>query len=313
VSTTRTPAPLPARTTVRTRLGRRTGMPATTPDGGQALRPDRKRRSRWYDLGGVLIFVVMAFPVYWMLVSAFRPGREIRSYDQKLWPNSLTLEGFRSAIGANFFWTSVRNSLLITSLTVLAAMLLALLAAFAIGRFQFYGKRPLLIVLVLIQLLPPIAMLIPLYLQINKMGGLNQYWSLIVVYTVAALPFSVWMLRGFIINIPKDLEESAMVDGCTRMGAFWRVVFPLIGPGLAATSVFTLVNTWNEYLFAYVIMQDNDRWPLPVWVMSMTTQRGTNFGALMAASVLIALPVVIFFMIVQKKMAAGLTSGAVKG
>jgi N,N'-diacetylchitobiose transport system permease protein len=312
VSTTRTRAPLPARTTARTRFGRRTALP-TTPDGRQELRPERKRRSRWYNVGGLLVFVVMAFPVYWMLVSAFRPGREIRSYDQKLWPTSVTLEGFRSAVSANFFWSSVRNSLVITSLTVLAAMLLALLAAFAIGRFQFYGKRPLLIVLVLIQLLPPIAMLIPLYLQINRMGGLNQYWSLIVVYTVAALPFSVWMLRGFIINIPKDLEESAMVDGCTRMGAFWRVVFPLIGPGLAATSVFALVNTWNEYLFAYVIMQDNDRWPLPVWVMSMTTQRGTNFGALMAASVLIALPVVIFFMIVQKKMAAGLTSGAVKG
>jgi N,N'-diacetylchitobiose transport system permease protein len=295
------------------RFGKRAALPATTPDGRQQLRPDTKRRSRWYNAGGVLIFVVMAFPVYWMLVSAFRPGREIRSYDQKLWPTSVTLEGFRDAIGANFFWTSVRTSLLITSVTVVAAMLLALLAAFAIGRFKFYGKRPLLIVLVLVQLLPPLSMLIPLYLQINKMGGLNQYWSLIVVYTVAALPFSVWMLRGFIINIPKDLEESAMVDGCTRMGAFWRVVFPLIGPGLAATSVFALVNTWNEYLFAYVIMQDNERWTLPVWVMSMTTQRGTNFGGLMAASVLIALPVVIFFMIVQKKMAAGLTSGAVKG
>lgn len=104
-----------------------------------------------------------------------------------------------------------------------------------------------------------------------------------------------------------------MVDGCTRMGAFWRVVFPLIGPGVAATSVFALVNTWNEYLLAYVVMQDNERWTLPVWMMSMTTQRGTNYGALMAASILIALPVVIFFMLVQRKMATGLTSGAVKG
>lgn len=285
----------------------------TTPDGRQQLRADRQRPKRWYNLGGLLIFLVMAFPVYWMLVSAFRPGREIRSYDQKLWPTSVTLQGFRDAVGANFFWTSLRNSLLVSSVTLFLAMLLALLAAFAIGRFQFYGKRPLLIVLVLIQLLPPLAMLIPLYLQTNRMGGLNQYWALIIVYTVSALPFSIWMLRGFIINIPRELEESAMVDGCTRMGAFWRVVFPLIGPGLAATSVFALVNTWNEYLWAYIVMQDNDKWNLPVWLMSMTTSRGTNFGALMAGSVLIALPVVIFFMIVQKRMAAGLTSGAVKG
>ncbi|MDB1087549.1 carbohydrate ABC transporter permease [Streptomyces sp. ACA25] len=287
--------------------------PATTPDGRQQLRPDRKKPTLWYNLGGLGVFVLMAFPVYWMLVSAFRPGREIRSYDQKLWPTSFTLEGFQAAVSMNFFWTSVRTSLLVTSVTVAAAMVLGLLAAFAIGRFRFYGRRPLMMVLILVQLLPPLAMIIPLYLMINRMGGLNQFWALIVVYTVAALPFSVWMLRGFIINIPKELEESAMVDGCTRMGAFWRVVFPLIGPGVAATSVFALVNTWNEYLLAYIVMQDNERWTLPVWLMSMTTQRGTNFGSLMAASVLIALPVVIFFLIVQKKMAAGLTSGAVKG
>lgn len=301
--------------TPATTLRRLTGgsTPATTPDGAQALRPDRKKPTRWFNLGGLLVFVVMAFPVYWMLVSAFRPGREIRSYDQTLWPSSFTLEGFQSAINSNFFWTSVRTSLIVTTVTVVAAMLLALLTAFAIGRFRFYGRKPLLIVLVLVQLLPPLAMLIPLYLQLNRMGGLNQYWALIVVYTVSALPFAVWMLRGFIINIPRELEESAMVDGCTRMGAFWRVVFPLIGPGIAATSVFSLVNTWNEYLLAYVVMQDNERWTLPVWLMSMTTQRGTNFGSLMAASVLIALPVVIFFMIVQRKMASGLTSGAVKG
>ncbi|GAA1901260.1 carbohydrate ABC transporter permease [Streptomyces sodiiphilus] len=289
-------------------------MSATAPENvRQRLRPDRKNRRAGYNLAGLLVFVVMAFPVYWMVATAVRPPREIRSWDQTLWPSSFSLDGFRTAIEMNFFWSSVRTSLIVAPVTVLAAMVLALLAAFAIGRFRFYGRRALLIVLVLVQLLPPLAMLIPLYLQLNAMGGLNQYWSLIVVYTVAALPFSVWMLRGFIINIPKDLEESAMVDGCTRMGAFWRVVFPLIGPGVAATSVFALVNTWNEYLLAYVVMQDNERWTLPVWMMSMTTQRGTNYGALMAASILIALPVVIFFMLVQRKMATGLTSGAVKG
>lgn len=288
-------------------------MTTVAPTERQQLRPDRKRPRLAYNIGGLFVFVAMAFPVYWMVVTAIRPSHEIRSYDQKLWPSSFSLDGFRTAIDTNFFWSSVRTSLIVAPVTVLAAMVLALLAAFAIGRFRFYGRRPLLVVLVLVQMLPPLAMLIPLYLQLNAMGGLNQYWSLIVVYTVSALPFSVWMLRGFIINIPKELEESAMVDGCTRMGAFWRVVFPLIGPGVAATSVFALVNTWNEYLLAYVVMQDNERWTLPVWMMSMTTQRGTNYGALMAASILIAVPVIIFFMIVQKKMATGLTSGAVKG
>ncbi|MFC9020150.1 carbohydrate ABC transporter permease, partial [Streptomyces albidoflavus] len=156
-------------------------------------------------------------------------------------------------------------------------------------------------------------MLIPIYAQLNAMGGLDEYWGLIVVYLVSTLPFAVVMIRGFVVNIPVELEESAMVDGCTRMGAFRRVIFPLLAPGLAAASIFALVNAWNEYLFAYILINDNSKYTLNVWLMTFTTERGTDYGALMAASTMIALPVVIFFMIIQSKMAAGLTSGAVKG
>ncbi|MGW1023025.1 carbohydrate ABC transporter permease [Streptomyces sp. NPDC002577] len=284
--------------------------PGLTP----AYRADRKKKSRHvYNLVGLVAFVVMAFPVYWLVVSALRPNQEIRSYDQTLWPDSITFDNFRRAINAPNFGTAIESSLIICVTAVVGAMLMSTIAAFAIGRFQFAGRKAFMIVLLVVQLLPPTALLIPLYLQLNELGGLNEYWGVIVVYLVSTLPFATWMIRGFVINVPKELEESAMVDGCSRMGAFWRVIFPLLAPGLAAASIFALINAWNEYLLAYVVLQDNDKYTLNVWLMNFTTSRGTDYGALMAASTLIAIPVVVFFMLVQKKMAAGLTSGAVKG
>ncbi|WP_327353517.1 carbohydrate ABC transporter permease [Streptomyces sp. NBC_01304] len=279
----------------------------------QVLRPDRKKTRLSYNILGLLISVVMAFPVYWLVISSVRPNHEIRSYDQTLWPSSFTFDNFARAVKQPNFGTAVESSLIVSVTAVVGGMVIATLAALAIGRFRFFGRKSLLMVLILVQMLPPTAMLIPIYAQLNTMGGLNEYWGLITVYLVSTLPFAVVMIRGFVVNIPVELEESAMVDGCTRMGAFRRVIFPLLAPGLAAASIFALVNAWNEYLFAYILMNDNEKYTLNVWLMTFTTERGTDYGALMAASTLIALPVVIFFMVIQKKMATGLTSGAVKG
>ena len=280
----------------------------------RGARPRRRGKSRLvYNVLGLVVFVVMAFPVYWLVVSSLRPNREIRSYDQPLWPNSLTFDNFQRATEARFFWTALQSSLIVCVFAVVGAMVIGTIAAFAIGRFRFFGRKPFMMVLILVQLLPPTAMLIPIYVQLNSLGALNEYWGLITVYLVTVLPFTTWMVRGFVVNVPKELEEAAMVDGCSRMGAFRRVVLPLLAPGLAAASIFALITTWNEYLFAYVLMQDNDKYTLNVWLMNFTTDQGTDYGALMAGSVIIAIPVVIFFLLVQKKMAAGLTSGAVKG
>lgn len=285
-------------------------MSVSTP---QVLRPDRKKNRLLFDVVGLLAFVVMAFPVYWLVISALRPNSEIRSYDQTLWPSSITFDNFQRAINMPNFGTAIQSSLIICVTAVVGAMVLSTIAAFAIGRFRFFGRKAFMMVLLVVQLLPPTAMLIPIYIQLNDLGGLNEYWGVTIIYLVSTLPFATWMIRGFVINIPKELEESAMVDGCSRMGAFWRVIFPLLAPGLAAASIFSLINAWNEYLLAYVVLQDNDKYTLNVWLMNFTTSRGVDYGALMAASTLIAIPVVVFFMIVQKKMASGLTSGAVKG
>ncbi|MZD10683.1 ABC transporter permease subunit [Streptomyces sp. SID5785] len=279
----------------------------------QTLRPDRKKTRLGYNILGLVIAVVMAFPVYWLIISALRPNHEIRSYDQTLWPSSITFDNFARAVKQPNFGTAIQSSLIISITAVVGGMIIATLAALAVGRFRFRGRRALLMVLILVQMLPPTAMLIPIYAQLNAMGGLNEYWGVIVVYLVSTLPFATVMIRGFVVNIPVELEESAMVDGCTRMGAFRRIIFPLLAPGLAASSIFALVNAWNEYLFAYILMNDDSKYTLNVWLMTFTTERGTDYGALMAASTMIALPVVVFFMFIQKKMATGLTSGAVKG
>ncbi|MET8843842.1 carbohydrate ABC transporter permease [Streptomyces rubiginosohelvolus] len=279
----------------------------------QALRPDRKKSRLHLDIIGLGIALVMVFPVYWLIISALRPNHEIRSYDQTLWPTSITFDNFVRATEQQNFVTAIQSSLIVAVTAVVGGMIIATLAALAIGRFRFFGRKALVLIMILVQMLPPTAMLIPIYAQLNAMGGVDEYWGLIVVYLVSTLPFATIMIRGFVVNIPVELEESAMVDGCTRFQAFRRVIFPLLAPGLAAASIFALVNAWNEYLFAYILINDNSKYTLNVWLMTFTTERGTDYGALMAASTMIALPVVVFFMIIQKKMAAGLTSGAVKG
>ncbi|MFD7893422.1 carbohydrate ABC transporter permease [Streptomyces sp. NPDC059743] len=289
------------------------GSQARPQDRTQVLRPDRKKNRLGYNIVGLAVFVVMAFPVYWLVISSLRPNHEIRSYDQTLWPSSLTLDNFQRAVNQPNFATAIQSSLIICGVAVLGGMLLATIAAFSIARFRFRGRKFFMIVLLTVQLVPPTAMLIPLYIQLNDLGGLNEYWGVIVVYLVTTLPFATWMIRGFVINIPPELEESAMVDGCSRTGAFWRVTFPLLAPGLAAAAIFSLITAWNEYLLAYVVLQDNEKYTLNVWLMNFTTSRGVDYGALMAASTLIAIPVVAFFLLVQKYMATGLTSGAVKG
>ncbi|MBD2833781.1 carbohydrate ABC transporter permease [Streptomyces sp. FT05W] len=290
-------------------------MSASTPTNApaQVLRPDRKRNRLGYNILALVTAALMAFPVYWLIVSSLRPNHEIRSYDQTLWPSSLTFDNFARAVKQDNFATAIQSSLIVSVTAVVGGMIIATLAALAIGRFRFFGRKALMMVMILVQMLPPTAMLIPIYLQLNALGGIDEYWGLIVVYLVSTLPFATIMIRGFVINIPVELEESAMVDGCTRMGAFRRVIFPLLAPGLAAASIFALVNAWNEYLFAYILINDNSKYTLNVWLMTFTTERGTDYGALMAASTLISIPVVIFFMIIQGKMATGLTSGAVKG
>jgi N,N'-diacetylchitobiose transport system permease protein len=196
-------------------------------------------------------------------------------------------------------------------------MVLAFLAAVALAKFRFTGREVFIVLMIGIQMIPQVGLIIPLYVVLrnyNLTTTDNVLIGVIVTYMTFVLPFCVWTLRGFLVGIPKELEEAAMVDGSSRLGAFVRILLPLVAPGLVATSVFAFITTWNEYIFANVLLQDQSKQTLTVWLSYFSgSGRHTDWGALMAASTVTAVPVIVFFLLVQRKIAFGLTAGAVKG
>jgi N,N'-diacetylchitobiose transport system permease protein len=273
----------------------------------------RAARAAW-NLLGIALLVVLVFPVYWMVSTAFKSDDEIISVTPTWLPLHPTLDHFRDAIDRPYFWDGIKNSLIIVLVAVALSMVLALLAAIALAKFRFSGRTVFIVLIIGIQMLPQAGLIIPLYVVLARYHQVNTLTGVIVTYMTFVLPFSVWVLRGFLLGIPKELEEAAMVDGSTRLGAFVRILLPLVAPGLVATSVFAFITSWNEYIFARVLLSDQANQTATVWLSYFYgTGRHTDWGALMAASTLIAVPVVVFFLIVQRKIAFGLTAGAVKG
>jgi N,N'-diacetylchitobiose transport system permease protein len=271
----------------------------------------RLRRAGW-NLLGLLVLLVMIFPVYWMVATAFKPGQRILSYTPQWFPTNATLSNFTDAIHRAFFWDAVKNSLIVVGSVVGLAIGIAFLAALALAKFNFYGRKPFIVVILGVLMLPLTALIIPLYILMSRAGQVNTLVGVIAMYLTFVLPFAVWTLRGFVQGVPKELEEAAMVDGTTRFGAFVRILLPLIGPGLVATAIFAFVQAWNEFIIAYVFLHSPEKQTLMVWLASFTTLRGTEWGPLMAGATLCALPVVLFFVLVQRHVAFGLTAGAVK-
>ena len=266
-----------------------------------------------YDVIGVLVFAVMMFPIYWMVSTAFKPGREILSLTPYWVPAPLTLDNFQTAINVPFFWNDVVNSLTVVCTVVAISILLAFLAAVAVARFGFRGRSAFIVMVIAVQMVPLNALVIPIYLLLDSVGQVDSLLGVIAYYMAVVLPFMIWTLRGFVHNIPVDLEEAAMVDGASRVGAFMRIVFPLVAPGLVATAIFGFIQAWNEYIIAYVLLSSSSKQTLTIWLASFTTQHGTDWGGLMAGATLTALPVVVFFLLVQRQITGGLTAGAVKG
>jgi N,N'-diacetylchitobiose transport system permease protein len=279
----------------------------------------RAGRAGW-NLVGLVVLVVMVFPVYWMVTTALKPDNEIVGQTPTWIPLHATLSHFREAIAGPdhpYFWNSVETSLIVVCVSVAISMVLAFLAAVALAKFRFTGREVFIVLMIGIQMLPQVGLIIPLYVVLRNYHlteNANVLIGVILTYMTFVLPFCVWTLRGFLVGIPKELEEAAMVDGSTRVGAFVRILLPLVAPGLVATSVFAFITTWNEYIFANVLLQDQTKQTLTVWLSYFTgSARHTDWGALMAASTVTAIPVIIFFLLVQRKVAFGLTAGAVKG
>jgi N,N'-diacetylchitobiose transport system permease protein len=275
----------------------------------------RRRRARriGVNLLGVLVFAVMVFPVYWMVATAFKRPFDILSFTPEFIPSPATLSNFENALDRPNFWSSVVNSLIVVVAVTALSMVLAFLAALALAKFRFRGRAAFVILIIGVQMVPLNALIIPLYILLSRADQVDKLSGVVITYLTFVLPFCVWTLRGFMLGVPRELEEAAMVDGSTRFGAFVRILLPLVAPGLVATSIFAFIQVWNEFIIAYVLLQSQDKQTLPVWLASFTTLRGTEWGPLMAAATLTALPVVVFFVLIHRRIAFGLTAGAVRG
>ncbi|MFI5966289.1 carbohydrate ABC transporter permease [Streptomyces asoensis] len=288
-------------------------MSAVASGAGRAgSRTGRRRPKLGWNLLGLFVFAVMGFPAYWMVDTAFKPAKDAIDPDPSLLPTGLTLDNFSRALHIADFWGPVGRSLFVSLAVVAIGVVVGLLAALAISRFAFRGRKIVIVGILAVQMIPLVAMIIPVFLLLNDLNQYDKLSGLIITYLTFILPFTVWTLRGFIVNIPKELEEAAMVDGCSRTGAFVRVVFPLLAPGMVATSVYGFIQAWNEYLYALMLLSQKNQ-TATVWLSNFSTKHGTEYAPMMAGATMMALPIVALFLLVQRKMAAGLTAGAVKG
>ncbi|WP_174551825.1 carbohydrate ABC transporter permease [Herbidospora mongoliensis] len=265
----------------------------------------------------VVLFIATIFPVYWMVTTAFKTNDQIFTTEFIPFPTSFTFEHLdrvlSEGVAGNSIWLYLRNSAIVALGTVAVGAVFSLLAATAVSRFRFKGRTSFLITLLIVQMVPAEALLIPLFLSVKRLGLYDQLLGLIVVNVGLTLPFGIWMLRTFVAAVPKSLEEAAWIDGASRFTTFWKVLFPLVAPGLVATSIFSFITAWNELIFALVLMSDPSGYTMPVALQYFFGQRGTDWGAIMASSTLMTIPVIVFFLLVQRRMVSGLVAGAVKG
>ncbi|HEX6189501.1 MAG TPA: carbohydrate ABC transporter permease [Pyrinomonadaceae bacterium] len=263
----------------------------------------------------IIALLLTLAPVYWMITISFKREVDQFALPPKWFVFTPTLEHYADAFINRSFGQYLFNSLFVAVASTICALVIGTLAAYALARFRLPWNldRKLALWILSTRMFPAIVTAVPLFLIMRAVWLVNTRVSLIIVYTGLNLPFVVWMMRGFFAEVPRDLEEAAMVDGDSRMGAFWRVVLPLVAPGLAATAVFCLIVSWNEFLFALVLTQTDDAMTLPVGIAGRVTQYGIKWGAMSAAAVVAMVPILVFALSVQRYLVRGLSLGAVKG
>lgn len=274
-------------------------------------RPSNAPRTAGLALAATALTAFALFPVYWILTSAIDP--QATSRGAAILPSGTTLDHFRYVIDRGGFGRYLANSATVALGTVILAGTLALFAATAVARFRFRMRTKLLIMILTVQMVPLEALVIPLFLQMRSLHLLNSLLGLTIVYLAFSLPFAIWTLRGFVAAVPTEVEEAAYLDGCGWWRMFRSVLLPLVAPGLAATSIFAFIVAWNEFIFAFVFMQDQSQYTAAVGLRYFAGPYATDWGAIMAGSTLITLPVLVFFVLVQRRLASGLAAGAVKG
>jgi N,N'-diacetylchitobiose transport system permease protein len=287
---------------------------------GRSRRRPASKRARKIGLNvlGLLVALFTLFPIFYMVSTSFKPSSEIETLTPHLLPSHPTLSNYQAVLNGTAagisYWSFLKNSLFVTIAAVLLSSLIALLAAVAVARFRFRFRSTYLIMLLIVQMLPQQALVIALFLDYKSWNLLDSLIGLILVYTAFALPVTIWMLRNFVATVPKELEEAAALDGAGPFKVFWRVLLPLVAPGLVATSVFAFIFAYNEFVFALTfLLTDEAKFTLPLSVQYLYSRNGADWGAIMASSTLFTIPVMLFFLLVRGRMASGLVAGAVKG
>jgi ABC-type glycerol-3-phosphate transport system permease component len=278
-------------------------------------------RKTWLNVLGLLVALVTLFPIFFMVSTSLKPSAEIETLNPHLLPSHPTLANYRTVLNGTAagipYWTFLRNSLFVTIAAVVLSSLIALIAAIAVARFRFRLRTSYLIMLLIVQMLPQQALVIALFLDYKSWFNgyfLDNLVGLILVYTAFALPVTIWMLRNFVAAVPKEMEEAAAIDGAGPYKVFWKVLLPLVTPGLVATSVFAFIFAYNEFVFALTfLLTDEPKYTLPLSVQYLYSRNGADWGAIMASSTLFTIPVMAFFLLVRGRMANGLVAGAVKG
>ncbi|MFJ8817868.1 carbohydrate ABC transporter permease [Amycolatopsis thermoflava] len=277
----------------------------------------RKPGRTFAEIVTVLAAAVVAFPLYWMVLTALKPPGEVRSAAP--WTFAPSLDSFQRVLTVSGFGRYFLNSLVVALVVVLLSLLFAFLAAVALTRFRFRGRTVLLVMLLVAQMVPVEALTIPLFFLMRSVGqvapafGLNELGSLVLVHLAFSLPFAIWMLRGFVAAVPAELEEAAKVDGASRLRFVWQILFPLVAPGLVATSVLSFIHAWNDFLFAKTfIISRSENQTLPQAILVFFKPEENDWGAIMASSTLMTVPVLVFFVLVQRRLVGGM-AGAVKG
>ncbi len=274
----------------------------------------RDRQGGKWGLSALLLAIVLLvnLPIIAMIINSFKRTEEILS-GSGLVPRALSLANYRYLNERTPFWTYFGNSVLVALGGTVLTIVVAALAGYALSRYRSFAITGYSRLLLMVQMFPLILTLIPLFILFRTLGLVNTRTSVVLLYTVVHLPFATWMFKAFFDAIPRDLEEAAQVDGSSKLGAFWRIVLRLSGPGVAAVTIFSFLFSYNEYLIASIFLRDEGKMTIPVGVQLFMQQFQTDWGSLMAASTLAMLPTVVFFLFVQKYMVYGAVVGSVKG
>lgn len=257
--------------------------------------------------------IVTLFPLYWIVVTSFKPTGSIATFPLSYWPQPFSLENYTRLFSTGSFGTFIGNSLVVAIAAATVATAISLLGAYVLDRFAFRGRGALLMAFLVTQMIPAFIALGPLYVMLVDLQLIDSRTGLSVVYTAMCIPFGTIMLRGFFANVPVELEEAAMVDGCSRIVALFRVIVPVMTPGLAATFIFNFVNCWNELFLSVTLINSDDKRTIPSALNSFISSFNIEWGPMSAAAVLAILPTMALFAIASRYIVQGLAAGAVKG